>query len=209
MRAGGGTRRRARRPTSADRALTDRRAAGRTRFVAARERPGGAPIRTRADDIPRPTSRGACEARPRTARRAAAGIALFQGFDPTVAEKIVATPDIRPAFVEQYRKLAGVLHHAQLEKNLKVVMVTSAMAGEGKTPDRDQPRADLQRVVPALRAADRRRPAPADAARDVPGAEHLGPGRRPARREGAEALAGAGVAAADAADRRAGPIPTR
>ena len=62
-----------------------------------------------------------------------AGIALFQGFDPRVAEKLVATPDIRPAFVEQYRKLAGVLHHAQLEKNLKVVMVTSAMAGEGKT----------------------------------------------------------------------------
>jgi capsular exopolysaccharide synthesis family protein len=60
-------------------------------------------------------------------------LALFQGFDPQVAEKIVATPDIRPAFVEQYRKLAGVLHHAQLEKNLKVVMVTSAMAGEGKT----------------------------------------------------------------------------
>ena len=62
-----------------------------------------------------------------------AGIALFQGFDPRVAEKLVATPDIRPAFVEQYRKLAGVLHHAQLEKNLKVVMMTSAMAGEGKT----------------------------------------------------------------------------
>ena len=62
-----------------------------------------------------------------------AGIALFQAFDPRVAEKIVATPDIRPAFVEQYRKLAGVLHHAQLEKNLKVVMMTSAMAGEGKT----------------------------------------------------------------------------
>jgi capsular exopolysaccharide synthesis family protein len=60
-------------------------------------------------------------------------LTLFQGFDPQVAEKIVATPDIRPAFVEQYRKLAGVLHHAQLEKNIKVVMVTSAMAGEGKT----------------------------------------------------------------------------
>lgn len=61
------------------------------------------------------------------------GLALFQGFDPKLAEKIVATPDIRPAFAEQYRKLAGVLHHAQLEKDLKVVLVTSAMAGEGKT----------------------------------------------------------------------------
>jgi capsular exopolysaccharide synthesis family protein len=60
-------------------------------------------------------------------------LALFQGFDPQVVEKIVATPDIRPAFVEQYRKLAGMLHHAQLARNLKVVMVTSAVAGEGKS----------------------------------------------------------------------------
>ncbi len=60
-------------------------------------------------------------------------LALFQGFDPKMVERIVATPDIRSAFVEQYRKLAGVLHHAQLEKNIKVVMVTSAVAGEGKS----------------------------------------------------------------------------
>jgi protein-tyrosine kinase len=60
-------------------------------------------------------------------------LALFQGFNPGMVEKVVATPDIRPAFVEQYRKLAGVLHHAQLEKNIKVVMVASAVAGEGKS----------------------------------------------------------------------------
>jgi capsular exopolysaccharide synthesis family protein len=62
-----------------------------------------------------------------------AGLALFQGFDPRLAEKIVATAEIRPSFVEQYRKLAGALHHAQLDRDLKVLMVTSAMAGEGKT----------------------------------------------------------------------------
>ena len=45
----------------------------------------------------------------------------------------MATPDIRPAFVEQYRKLAGALHHAQLERNIKVAMVASALAGEGKS----------------------------------------------------------------------------
>jgi capsular exopolysaccharide synthesis family protein len=61
------------------------------------------------------------------------GLALFQGFNPAIVEKIVATPEIRPAFAEQYRKLAGVLHHAQLERDLKVVMITSAVAGEGKT----------------------------------------------------------------------------
>jgi protein-tyrosine kinase len=60
-------------------------------------------------------------------------LALFQGFSSVMAEKIVATPDIRPVFAEQYRKLAGSLHHTQLNRSLKVLMVTSAMAGEGKS----------------------------------------------------------------------------
>lgn len=63
----------------------------------------------------------------------AAGIVLFQGLNPSVVEKVVSTPEIRPVFAEQYRKLGGVLHHAQLERNLKVVVVTSALASEGKT----------------------------------------------------------------------------
>jgi len=57
----------------------------------------------------------------------------FASFPPAVVEKIVTTPTVRPAFVEQYRKLAGTLHHAQIERSTKVVMVTSALAGEGKT----------------------------------------------------------------------------
>ena len=80
-----------------------------------------------------PEGEGAGPAEARQAEGGPAGMALFQGFNPSVIEKIVATPDIRPVFVEQYRKLAGILHHAQLERSLKVVMVTSAMAGEGKT----------------------------------------------------------------------------
>jgi capsular exopolysaccharide synthesis family protein len=60
-------------------------------------------------------------------------LAPFQGFNPAMAEKIVATELVRPVFAEQYRKLASVLHHAQLERNLKVVLVTSSLAGEGKT----------------------------------------------------------------------------
>jgi capsular exopolysaccharide synthesis family protein len=75
------------------------------------------------------------EAVPTAARTAEASPApaLFQGFDPDMVERVVATPGILPAFVEQYRKLAGVLHHAQLEKNIKVVLVASAVAGEGKS----------------------------------------------------------------------------
>ena len=60
-------------------------------------------------------------------------MAVFHGFNPTLTEKIVATTSIRPAFVEQYRKLASTLHHAQIERSLKVVMVTSALASEGKS----------------------------------------------------------------------------
>jgi len=57
----------------------------------------------------------------------------FGGFHPAHVERIVGTPVARPAFVEQYRRLAGTLHHAQLERSIKLVMVTSALAGEGKT----------------------------------------------------------------------------
>ncbi len=60
-------------------------------------------------------------------------MAVFHDFHPSVVEKIVATPTIRPAFAEQYRRLAGTLHHAQLERNVATVMITSALAGEGKT----------------------------------------------------------------------------
>ena len=84
-----------------------------------------------------PADRAAAESRPAAAEAATleslAGLALFQGFSPTMAEKIVATPDIRPTFAEQYRKLAASLRHAQLNHGLKVLMVTSAMAGEGKS----------------------------------------------------------------------------
>lgn len=60
-------------------------------------------------------------------------MALFQGFDPRVAGKLVTDPHARPASVEEYRKLAGTLHHAQLERGDRIVMVVSALAGEGKT----------------------------------------------------------------------------
>ncbi len=39
-----------------------------------------------------------------------------------------------PGFAfEQYRKLGATLHQAQIEKSIRVVMLTSAVAGEGKT----------------------------------------------------------------------------
>lgn len=50
-----------------------------------------------------------------------------------VAEKVVVDAETNPASVEQYRRLAAVLHHAQNERGLRVIMITSALPGEGKT----------------------------------------------------------------------------
>ncbi len=47
--------------------------------------------------------------------------------------KIVLSPSAPPGSVEQYRRLAATLHHAQVQTGLKIVMVASAMPGEGKT----------------------------------------------------------------------------
>ena len=47
--------------------------------------------------------------------------------------KIVLSPAAPPGSVEQYRRLAATLHHAQTQTGLKIMMVASAMPGEGKT----------------------------------------------------------------------------
>jgi protein-tyrosine kinase len=58
---------------------------------------------------------------------------LFDRLDRTLSEKVVVDPRIPAASREQYRRLAGVLHDAQAVSGLKVVMMASAVAGEGKT----------------------------------------------------------------------------
>src|SRR5262249_7156664 len=50
-----------------------------------------------------------------------------------LAEKIVIDQNMAPVSREQYRRLAAVLHHAQLDGTLAVLMVTSALPSEGKT----------------------------------------------------------------------------
>lgn len=49
-----------------------------------------------------------------------------------VAEKIISQT-LPPDVIEEYRRLAALLHHTQLERESQVLMVTSAVAGEGKT----------------------------------------------------------------------------
>ena len=50
-----------------------------------------------------------------------------------LATKTVIDHDMMPASREQYRRLAAALHQAQRTTGFKVVMVASAVAGEGKT----------------------------------------------------------------------------
>jgi capsular exopolysaccharide synthesis family protein len=53
--------------------------------------------------------------------------------DPELAGKLVGTPGVPFGCVEQYRKLAATLHHVQAERGIKVLMISSAVASEGKT----------------------------------------------------------------------------
>lgn len=53
--------------------------------------------------------------------------------DPSLEHKVVIDESMDPASREQYRRLATGLHAAQATSGLKVVMLVSALAGEGKT----------------------------------------------------------------------------
>lgn len=58
---------------------------------------------------------------------------IFDRIDSRLAEKIVLDQKMDPASREQYRRLAAVLHDAQTNGKTQVVMLASAVSGEGKT----------------------------------------------------------------------------
>ena len=93
--------------------------------VEAPERPArpAAPEPPRSDESYR-TSTGA---------QPAAESTLFERLDARLTEKIVVDHNMSPASREQYRRLAAVLHDAHNTAGLRVIMVASAVAGEGKT----------------------------------------------------------------------------
>ena len=47
--------------------------------------------------------------------------------------RLIANPDLPAIAVEQYRRLAATLHHVQEDRGVKRVLVSSAVANEGKT----------------------------------------------------------------------------
>jgi capsular exopolysaccharide synthesis family protein len=56
-----------------------------------------------------------------------------EGIRPADDGKLVINANISPLAIEQYQRLAAVLHHAQANRRIKRVMVASAVAGEGKS----------------------------------------------------------------------------
>lgn len=57
----------------------------------------------------------------------------FRGFAPEWLERLVVPGNPNHMLVEQFRHLAGALHHAQANGKLKSLTVTSAVPGDGKT----------------------------------------------------------------------------
>jgi capsular exopolysaccharide synthesis family protein len=49
------------------------------------------------------------------------------------AEKLLGSPNLHSDVAEQYRRLGAALHQAQSECGVRVLMITSALPGEGKT----------------------------------------------------------------------------
>lgn len=57
-----------------------------------------------------------------------------QHASPQLYEKLVVNSSKLPSgVVEQYRRLAAALHHAQIDRGIRTVMITSGLAGEGKS----------------------------------------------------------------------------
>jgi protein-tyrosine kinase len=61
------------------------------------------------------------------------GAKLIDIVDRRLKGKVVADIDMPASSREQYRRLAATLYHTQVAGGLKVVMIASAVAGEGKT----------------------------------------------------------------------------
>jgi capsular exopolysaccharide synthesis family protein len=70
---------------------------------------------------------------PTTSTMSAANLGVFTGFDPSTDGKLVVGPNANHQMVEQFRKLAATLHHMQIVRGLKTLLITSALPTDGKT----------------------------------------------------------------------------
>lgn len=51
----------------------------------------------------------------------------------TFSDRLIVGNEMRQVVLEQYRRIAAVLHHVQRDRAIKIVMVASAIPAEGKT----------------------------------------------------------------------------
>lgn len=58
---------------------------------------------------------------------------IVSGFNPEWRERLAISPDANWLLVEEFRRVAATLHQAQSDANTRVVMITSAAPGDGKT----------------------------------------------------------------------------
>jgi capsular exopolysaccharide synthesis family protein len=66
-------------------------------------------------------------------RQAPSPTSLLERIDVHLEQKVVVDINMNPVSREQYRRLAAVLHNSQATNEIKVIIVASAVAGEGKT----------------------------------------------------------------------------
>src|SRR5262245_10980214 len=66
-----------------------------------------------------PTSVPLVESQPGSRQEAKA---LFRGFKPDLAGRLVSTPSTPPLLAERFRRLAATLHHAQLVNGIRSVL---------------------------------------------------------------------------------------
>ena len=90
------------------------------------------PFTAKVPALPAPRPKAAEPDRP---RRSVSRLvpALIERIDRALAGKVVVDARMMATSREQYRRLAGTLHHAQTANGLKVVMIASAAPAEGKT----------------------------------------------------------------------------
>jgi len=90
--------------------------------------PAGVPTRSVSRPVPAvprpPAGRAQESTRPRTPPPAV---------PESLAGKLVNSPEMNVLSVEQYKRLAAALHERQIEREIKSLMITSALPGEGKT----------------------------------------------------------------------------
>ena len=88
----------------------------------------GAAISIARQDAPGPDANGS-----QTQGDGPSGPAVYERIDSSLSEKTVVDASMSSVAREQYRRVVAVLHDAQASTDLRVIMIASAVPGEGKT----------------------------------------------------------------------------